>query len=133
MRCTDEIVKLYTGHFEDAVNKQDLATACRLINRFARYEYEILMYFRRIIFIDNFPLIRKFMSLFAEIHACKKYNLQALKRLRATYWSTVKKHKFLIRYNEPMMIMEAGKTLKDLYEEQLEEYRFYRFTLHINT
>eukprot|EP00375_Theileria_parva_P003041 XP_765722.1 hypothetical protein [Theileria parva strain Muguga] len=113
MRCTDEIVKLYTGHFEDAVNKQDLATACRLINRFAR----------RIIFIDNFPLIRKFMSLFAEIHACKKYNLQALKRLRATYWSTVKKHKFLIRYNEPMMIMEAGKTLKDLYEEQLEEYR----------
>ncbi|XP_954523.1 uncharacterized protein TA19360 [Theileria annulata] len=113
MRCTDEIVKIYTDHFEEAVNKQDLATACRLLNRYSR----------RIIFIDKFPLLRKFMRLFAEIHASKKYNLQALKWLRSTYWSTVKRHKFLIRYNEPMMVMEAGKTLKDLYEEQLEQYR----------
>ncbi|UKK00139.2 hypothetical protein MACK_000209 [Theileria orientalis] len=116
MRCTDEIVKEYTDHFEEAVNKQDLATACYLLNRYSR----------RIIFIDKFPLLCKFMRLFAEIHACKKYDQHMLKKLRSFYWSSVKRKKFMIRYNEPMMIMEAGKTMKDMYEEQLEQYRRYR-------
>ncbi|AFZ80412.1 hypothetical protein BEWA_032650 [Theileria equi strain WA] len=112
-RCTDEIVKEYTGHFEDAVNKEDLATACRLLKR----------YTRRIDLKNNLPLLIKFKGLFAQVHRCRKYNLEALKSLRGLYWSTVKRHKVLIKYNEPIIVKNAGRTMKDLYEEQLENYR----------
>lgn len=112
-RCTEEIVRQHTEHFAEAVNKGDLATACRLLKR----------YVRRIDWKNNLPLQEKFMSLFAEMHRCRKYHPEVLRKLRILYWSTVKFRKVLIKINEPMMVQEAGKTMKELYEEQLENWR----------
>ncbi|KAK1442188.1 hypothetical protein BgAZ_402180 [Babesia gibsoni] len=112
-RCTDELVKQHTSHFAEAVEKGDLATACRLLKR----------YVRRIDWKNNLPLQRKFLALFSEMHKSRKYNLEQLRKLRILYWSTVKFRKVLIKINEPMMVDEAGKTMKELYEEQLENWR----------
>ncbi|CDR95961.1 hypothetical protein, conserved [Babesia bigemina] len=112
-RCTEEMVKEYTGHFEEAVNKGDLATACRLLKR----------YVRRIDWKNNMRLMLKFKDLFGEMHRCRKYSLEALRKLRILYWSTVKFRKVLIKINEPAMVHEAGKTMKELYEEQLQNWR----------
>ncbi|GBE59826.1 hypothetical protein, conserved [Babesia ovata] len=112
-RCTDEMVKEHTAHFEEAVNKGDLATACRLLKRFVR----------RIDWKNNMQLMLKFKDLFGEMHRSRKYSLEALRKLRILYWSTVKFRKVLIKINEPAMVHEAGKTMKELYEEQLQNWR----------
>ncbi|ORM39855.1 uncharacterized protein BXIN_0181 [Babesia sp. Xinjiang] len=113
VRCTDEMVREYTAHFEEAVNKGDLATACRLLKR----------YVRRIDLKNNIQLMLKFKGLFAEMHKCRKYSLEALRKLRILYWSTVKFRKVLIKITEPAMVRDAGRTMKELYEEQLELWR----------
>ncbi|GFE53616.1 hypothetical protein BaOVIS_010200 [Babesia ovis] len=113
VRCTDEMVKEYTAHFEEAVNKGDIATACRLLKR----------YVRRIDWKNNMDLMFKFKNLFAEMHRSRKYSLEQLRHLRILYWSTVKFRKVLIKMNEPGMVRDAGRTMKELYEEQLENWR----------
>ncbi|GIX66314.1 uncharacterized protein BcabD6B2_57500 [Babesia caballi] len=112
-RCTEEMVREHTAHFEEAVNKGDLATACRLLKRNVRC----------IDWKNNLPLMLKFKDLFGEMHRCRKYSLEALRKLRILYWSTVKFRKVLIKINEPAMVRDAGRTMKELYEEQLENWR----------
>ncbi|EDO06768.1 putative integral membrane protein [Babesia bovis T2Bo] len=113
VRCTDEMVKEYTAHFEEAVNKGDIATACRLLKR----------YVRRIDWKNNLGLMLKFKNLFSEMHKSRKYTPEQLRHLRILYWSTVKFRKVLIKINEPGMVREAGRSMKELYEEQLQQWR----------
>ncbi|KAK2197178.1 hypothetical protein BdWA1_000177 [Babesia duncani] len=113
LRCTDEISKLYTGHFEEAIDKKDLATACWILKRYTRY----------IDCKNRVDLFKKFVKLFEEVHECKKYNQDALKLLRGLYRTTITRRKVLIKWNEPLLVRDADKSMKELYEEQLEAYR----------
>ncbi|SJK85806.1 conserved Plasmodium protein, unknown function [Babesia microti strain RI] len=113
LRYTKEQYNQVNQDFATAVEKEDLVTACYILQRHTR-----LLDFRY-----KRELLKKFMGLHKKVHQCGLYPERSLKSIRLLYWRTMNMTRVLLKLREYSIIQDLPYSQKELYEKELEAYR----------
>lgn len=111
LKKKEQVNKLFAKYVEE----KDLKNACLIIRKYTNL-------------IDtkeerSRELIKEFLKLHEYIYKCNKYNEKELAFLRMIYFSTVRKHRVVVKICE-VGLREQGEnvTHKEVYEKQLNDY-----------